>query len=118
MSRARVERVLKHLTSLKDPEDSDTKVIRMKEAAGEALAESIKYYQQRRRRSEGQLQQCGSALPEDAVAGDIKLLQERIEKHVDRVLEVTASFVRHAGTTRNLKDTTSRGARRNSIGNA
>ena len=92
----RVSRVVDRLASIKDSQDSDTKVVNQKRKIIEGLAKSIETYKRERDKRKAQVvRPTYLNVGSDALAKDVKVLDEHMEKRIEQILQLTASLAEH-----------------------
>ena len=83
------------LQSVNDSPESRTRVTLLKEQVAKALAKSISYYRQKRQKTRGALERPDLGYnPEDLRKG-LAALDERIEKRINQIIELTRSLAVH-----------------------
>ena len=88
----KVDNIVNKLSSLKDSESSRRRVSQMKMQAMEELVENAKEYQSKRAELIRELQKNKPSQPKDYVEGDLKMVDDRVEKRVTQVLLLSKSF--------------------------
>lgn len=88
----KVDNIVNKLSSLKDSEGSRRRVSQMKMAAMEDLVKNAKNYQSKRAELIRELRKDKPTQPKDYVEGDVKRVNERVEKRVEQVLLLSKSF--------------------------
>jgi uncharacterized protein YoxC len=91
----RVNSIMDMLTSVRDSTDSKSRVIGIKTDAIEALEKSIGYYVREREKRLRGLTATRATLSKDDMQHDVKVLNERIDKRIKQVSELTSSFEQH-----------------------
>src|SRR3954447_7698400 len=92
---ARLDDVIKALTSITDSKDSRTKVARMKEDTVKSLAKTIQYYDQKRRVFRQELLNPQSVLSADDKRRFVAAFDARIEKRTQQILALNKSMPAH-----------------------
>jgi len=90
---AAVERILGMVAAIRDSKDSGSKTVRMKEDLMEALASTIESYQQKKRALEADLTASQPTIDPSASKESINALDERIEKRIDQILQLSKTMV-------------------------
>lgn len=88
----KVDNIVNKLASLKDSEGSRRRVSQLKMAAMEDLVKNAKEYQSKRAELIRELRKDKPTQPKDYVEGDVKIVDERVEKRVEQVLLLSKSF--------------------------
>lgn len=91
----RIDNLLATLRMVGDSKDSRTKVTRMKEQTTDGLQKSIAYYQQKRAWLQEEMRRPTFNLTADEKRRIIARFDERIEKRVNQILEISKSLPSH-----------------------
>jgi len=91
----RIDELLRVLRSVGDSKDSRTKVARMKEQTIDALQKNLQYFDQRRAALLQELRNPRVNLTEEEKRRAITKFDERIEKRVRQILELSKSLPTH-----------------------
>ena len=91
----RIDELLRVLRSVGDSKDSRTKVARMKEQTIDALQKNLEYFEQRRASFLQELRNPRVNLTEEEKRRAITKFDERIEKRVRQILELSKSLPTH-----------------------
>lgn len=89
-----IERIVKDLASLKDSQDSKTKVAQIKGDVIEALVRNIWIYRQKRVDVFERMRK-ESTVPKEELEKTLKTFDERIGKRIDQVMALAKSFPGH-----------------------
>ena len=100
---AKIDDVVELVTSIRDSTDSKTHVTGVKKDIIDGLQNSIAFYRQRRAGRIAALRTGASAEPADYNDGAIRFLDDRVDKRVEQILEVTASLTQHKEWKRSEK---------------
>lgn len=88
----KLDKVVKRLASISDSEKSGYRVGQIKMNAMKGLKKTIENYQSKRASLMNKINQGGSGIPKEVLEGDAKAFDERIEKRVEQILEISKSF--------------------------
>ncbi len=88
----RVDKIVEKLKTMEDSKDSQVKVAQTKKEAIEGLRKMIDYYAKKRDGLEQLIKSGKTAVPGSELAGDKAVFDERIEKRVSQVIDLTRSF--------------------------
>ena len=88
----RISSILKTLTSVRDSADSKTRVMFTKTKAIDALRKSIDYYVRERGKRSRDLASPYPRVAQEDAQGDVKVLNQRIDKRIEQIVELTKSF--------------------------
>ena len=107
---SRLERVISLLSSVRDSNDSsNAKIRKIKQEVLEALEKNAKYYAQERDKRRKEMGNRYAQIDDDRLGKDVTLLNERIEKRVDQVLDIAGSLAQNhevdTGAYRDLNST-------------
>lgn len=94
-----VDQIVAMLKQSRDSVDSKSRVLVNKEKAIDALTESITQYEQKRSMRLAELEGGKGYLSTDNLMEDVTQLDEKIDRRVDQVLELVASFTQSEGYT-------------------
>lgn len=83
------------LQSVNDSPESRTRVTLLKEQVAKALAKSIGYYRQKRQETRGALERPDLGYSPDDLRKGLAALDERIEKRIAQIIELTRSLAVH-----------------------
>jgi hypothetical protein len=98
----RVDRIVDLLTKSKDSVDSGTKILNRKRDAIKGLKKSMEAYsRERAKRREQVLRPTYMNTPASVLTNDVVVLDARIEKRIDQILEIASSFAEHKDYKRN-----------------
>lgn len=89
-----IDDIVKNLASLKDSEDSKTRVANIKEDVIEGLIRTVWIYRQKRV-DLFETMRKDSNVPQEELAKTLKTFDERIDKRVTQVMELAKSFPGH-----------------------
>lgn len=89
-----VESIVKTLATLKDSNDSKTRVANVKSDVIKALVRTIWIYRQKRVEVFERMRKDAS-VPADRLEGDLKAFDAKIDKRVEQVMELSRSFPGH-----------------------
>ena len=92
-----IQKLVDLLAKHTDSEASKTRVTDSKLKAIEALRESIDDYVRLRKTAEADLKKYYSSISEEDLKARIKNLDNRIDKRVDQILQLSATFEKHKG---------------------
>ena len=89
---SRVDKIVEKLKTMTDSKDSQVRVAQTKKDAVEGLKKMIEYYVKKRDGLEALIKGGGTAVSADELAGDKAAFDERIEKRVAQVIDLSRSF--------------------------
>lgn len=87
--------ILDLLKKKQDSKDSGTFVTRTKQDAIKALQTSIQRYETTRRELRSKIDQPGTKIDQETLKADIAVFDERIEKRVNQIIEITQTLATH-----------------------
>jgi hypothetical protein len=87
-----VSEIVTYLSSVKDTPETGTKVVRAKKAAIDGLKDAAMRYGRRRGELKGQLARYGSAAAKEDAARGVAVLNDRVERRVDEIIQLTTSL--------------------------
>lgn len=93
---SRIDRIVKKIASIKDSEQSGYRVSQVKKEAMEGLGRAIKNLQNRRSDLLLEARRNTTVTPTGVIEGDAAKFDEKIEKRVHQILEVSKSFTQSA----------------------
>jgi hypothetical protein len=97
---ARVNSIMKILTSTSDSPDSRSRLLGMKKDAIEGLQKSIEYYGRERNKRAKDMSATYSKFTEGDLQHDVDKLNERIDKRIEQIVDLTQSFTQHKDYSR------------------
>jgi hypothetical protein len=89
-----IDDIVKKLASLKDSQDSKTRVANLKDDVIEALVRTISLYRQKRVEVFEQMRK-NSSVPKEELEKTLKAFDDRIGKRLEQVMELAKSFPGH-----------------------
>ena len=87
-----VDKIVKKLASISDSEKSGYRVSQVKMDAMKGLARSIQNYQSKRATLIQEVREGRSGIPDEVLESDAAKFDERIEKRVNQILDLSKSF--------------------------
>lgn len=96
----KIDLLVEVLSSLKDSTDSGTRIENNKVDLIEGLRKSIAFYQSRRAEKEARFLSIQNEATKDDLKGDMDFLDERSEKRIGQIMELTKSFTQHEETNK------------------
>lgn len=97
---ARVNSIMKVLTSTSDSPESRSRILGIKKDAIEGLQKSIEYYARERNKRAKDLSATYPKLSKDEVEHDVDKLNERIDKRIEQIVDITKSFTENKDYSR------------------
>lgn len=92
---ARIDSVMKMLSSKRDSTDSKALVHGLKEETIKGLQKSIEWYVYQRNKRAKDMKASYSQAPKEDLKKDVDALNERIDKRIEQIIDLTKSFTEH-----------------------
>ncbi len=90
-----VDRILSLIIPLADSKDTGNKVTQLKQSTIESLRKVIDYYASERQKLEGDLARSTAALTKPQMAGQVEVIDEKIDQRIDDILRISESLARN-----------------------
>lgn len=87
-----IANIVKMVSSIRDSKDSKYRVSKLKGDVVSRLRKTIEFYQVQRNGVHEQLRKEKTAVPKETLQADMKRFDDRIEKRVEQIEEIAASF--------------------------